>query len=152
MPASSPSFIAAPNGVLCEPGQARCGVSARDAASAWLGGSGSRMNFSGHNKLATEMSSSMASQGGDGTRSGEAWRPNLYRLGVPDKTIQAILRHSKLSTTMHSYVKSVPQDAVAAMRLFETACRKYAPRSGRRKPRAPSERTENAPLMHPDAR
>ena len=77
---------------------------------------------------------------------------NLYRLGVPDKTIQAILRHSDLSTTMNSYVKSVPQDAVAAMRAFEKACRKYAPRSGRREHRARSERTENAPLMHPDAR
>ena len=36
---------------------------------------------------------------------------NLYRLGVPDKTIQAILRHSNLSTTMNSYVKSVPKYA-----------------------------------------
>jgi len=63
---------------------------------------------------------------------------NLYRLGVPDKTIQAILRHSNLSTTMNSYVRSVPQDAVAAMRAFETACRKYAPRSGTRKARSPS--------------
>ena len=44
---------------------------------------------------------------------------NLHRLGVPDKTIQAILRHSYLSTTMNSYVKSVPADVVAAMRSFE---------------------------------
>ena len=64
---------------------------------------------------------------------------NLYRLGVPDKTIQAILRHSNLSTTMNSYVKTAPQDAVAAMRAFEIACRKYAPRSRSRKTQARSE-------------
>ena len=58
---------------------------------------------------------------------------NLYRLGVPDKTIQAILRHSNLSTTMNSYVKSVSTDAVAAMRTFEAACRKNAPRRVRPK-------------------
>ena len=50
--------------------------------------------------------------------------------------IQAILRHPNLSTTMNSYVKSVPQDAVAAMQAFETACGKYAPRHRRRKPQA----------------
>jgi integrase len=77
---------------------------------------------------------------------------NLYRLGVPDKTIQAILRHSNLSTTMNSYVKSVPQDAVAAIKAFETACRKYAPQSGNRKAKSQSVRIENAPLMHPNAR
>lgn len=47
---------------------------------------------------------------------------NLHRLGVPDKTIQAILRHSNLSTTMNSYVKSVPADASAAMRKLEAIC------------------------------
>lgn len=52
---------------------------------------------------------------------------NLYQLGVPDKTIQAILRHSNLSTTMNSYVKSVPADAVAAMRSLEGICTQYAP-------------------------
>ena len=52
---------------------------------------------------------------------------NLYQLGVPDKTIQAILRHSNLSTTMNSYVKSVPADAVAAMRALEAICTSYAP-------------------------
>ncbi len=74
---------------------------------------------------------------------------NLYRLGISDKTIQAILRHSNLSTTMNSYVKSVPQDAVAAMRAFETACRKYAPHSGSRRTQSRSMRsgkcTSNAP-------
>lgn len=47
---------------------------------------------------------------------------NLHRLGVPDKTIQAILRHSNLSTSMNSYVKSVPADASAAMRKLEAIC------------------------------
>jgi len=44
---------------------------------------------------------------------------NLYQLGVPDKTIQAILRHSNLSTTMNTYVKSAPADAIAAMRSLQ---------------------------------
>lgn len=52
---------------------------------------------------------------------------NLHRLGVPDKTIQAILRHSNLSTTMNSYVKSVPKDASVAMRKLEAICTQYAP-------------------------
>jgi integrase len=52
---------------------------------------------------------------------------NLNRLGVPDKTIQAILRHSNLSTTMNCYVKSVPADASAAMRKLEAICTQYAP-------------------------
>src|SRR5579864_8372781 len=59
------------------------------------------------------------------TKSGMAWHgwhafrrglaTNLYRLGVKDKVIQAILRHSNLSTTMNVYVKSVSLDAKAAM-------------------------------------
>jgi len=51
---------------------------------------------------------------------------NLYRLGVPDKTIQAILRHANLSTTMNAYVKSVPADATAAMKAFEELCNQHA--------------------------
>jgi len=52
---------------------------------------------------------------------------NLYRLGVSDKTIQAILRHSNLATTMNSYVKSVPEDTASAMRDLENVlCTKYA--------------------------
>jgi integrase len=54
---------------------------------------------------------------------------NLHRLGVPDKTIQSILRHSNLLTTMNAYVKSVPPDAVAAMRALEAKCTSYAPQS-----------------------
>ena len=55
---------------------------------------------------------------------------NLHRLGVPDKTIQAILRHSNLSTTMNTYVKSVAADALSAMRSLEVICTQYAPRLG----------------------
>lgn len=56
---------------------------------------------------------------------------NLHRLGVPDKTIQTILRHANISTTLNNYVKSVPADAVAAMRSLEEVCTKYAPILGR---------------------
>ena len=53
---------------------------------------------------------------------------NLHRLGVPDKTIQAILRHSNVMTTMDIYVKSVSADSTAAMKLLETAlCAQCAP-------------------------
>jgi len=53
---------------------------------------------------------------------------NLNRMGVQDKTIQAILRHSNLSTTMNVYVKSVDADAVTAMKTLETLmCAKRAP-------------------------
>ena len=35
---------------------------------------------------------------------------NLYRLGVPEKTIQAILRHANVSTTNTFYIKSAADD------------------------------------------
>jgi hypothetical protein len=54
-----------------------------------------------------------------------------HRLGVPDKTIQTILRHANISTTLNNYVKSVPADAVAAMHSLEEVCTKYAPILGR---------------------
>lgn len=44
---------------------------------------------------------------------------NLYRLGVPDKVIQAILRHSNVNVTLAYYVKSVSSDVQAAMGKFE---------------------------------
>ena len=40
---------------------------------------------------------------------------NLHALGVDDKTIQAILRHSNVSLTMNVYVKSVSESQVSAM-------------------------------------
>lgn len=44
---------------------------------------------------------------------------NLYRLGVPDKVIQAILRHSNVSVTLGYYVKPQSEDVIAAMSKFE---------------------------------
>ena len=53
---------------------------------------------------------------------------NFHRLGVNDKTIQAILRHSNVATTMDIYVKTVSADSAAAMTLLETAlCAHRAP-------------------------
>jgi integrase len=40
---------------------------------------------------------------------------NLHTLGVDDKTIQAILRHSNIGLTMNVYVKSVGESQVNAM-------------------------------------
>jgi len=40
----------------------------------------------------------------------EAWETNLYRLGVPEKTIQVILRHANVSTTNTHYIKSAADD------------------------------------------
>jgi len=40
---------------------------------------------------------------------------NLHKLGVADKDIQAILRHSNLGLTMNVYVKSVNESQVNAM-------------------------------------
>lgn len=44
---------------------------------------------------------------------------NLYRLGVPDKVIQAILRHSNVNVTLAYDVKSVSSDVQAATAKFE---------------------------------
>lgn len=44
---------------------------------------------------------------------------NLYRLGVLEKTIQAILRHANVSTTNTYYIKSAADDTRAAMAKLE---------------------------------
>jgi integrase len=44
---------------------------------------------------------------------------NLNRLGVPDKVIQLILRHSNVQVTQNHYIKSADADVVAAMGKFE---------------------------------
>ena len=44
---------------------------------------------------------------------------NLYRIGVSARTIQAILRHSNVSTTLNFYIKTSGADAVAAMERLE---------------------------------
>jgi hypothetical protein len=43
----------------------------------------------------------------------------LYRLGVSDKTIQAILRHSNVNVTTTYYIKTNSSDVTAAMEKFE---------------------------------
>jgi integrase len=63
---------------------------------------------------------------------------NLYRLGVPEKTIQAILRHANVSTTNTYYIKTVPEDSVRAMKALEEATvrlivRRHPTRHGRRR-------------------
>jgi hypothetical protein len=66
---------------------------------------------------------------------------NLYRIGAPDKTIQAILRHSNVSTTLSFYVKPVAEDAQAAMQKLEKAvkvARKVARKASHQKARKPS--------------
>jgi integrase len=44
---------------------------------------------------------------------------NLHALGVDDKTIQAILRHSNVALTINIYVKSVTESQVSAMDVLE---------------------------------
>jgi integrase len=46
---------------------------------------------------------------------------NLHHLGVDARTIQAILRHSNVSTTLAYYVKVSSADSVAAMERLEKA-------------------------------
>jgi integrase len=46
---------------------------------------------------------------------------NLHRLGVDDKTIQAILRHCNVAVTQNVYIKTVSADAVTAMQQLEKA-------------------------------
>ena len=51
---------------------------------------------------------------------------NLYRLRVPDKIIQRILRHANVAVTQKCYIKTVDSDVAAAMQLFDRSL-KYAP-------------------------
>jgi len=44
---------------------------------------------------------------------------NLHTLGVDDKTIQAILRHSNVALTINIYIKSVTESQVNAMDVLE---------------------------------
>jgi integrase len=46
---------------------------------------------------------------------------NLYRLGVPAKLIQAILRHSNVATTQSYYILSTADDVRNAMKTLELA-------------------------------
>jgi len=46
---------------------------------------------------------------------------NLHDLGVDDHTIKAILRHSSVTVTQRSYIKSLPKQSVAAMNTFDSS-------------------------------
>jgi len=48
---------------------------------------------------------------------------NLHTLGVDDKTIQAILRHSNVALTNNVYIKSVTESQVRAMDVLEAKFR-----------------------------
>jgi integrase len=52
---------------------------------------------------------------------------NLKKLGVPDTTIQAILRHEGVSTTQRFYIKTAREDAMDAMKKFEEKLECAAP-------------------------
>ena len=45
---------------------------------------------------------------------------NLHDLGVDDTTIQAILRHSNVAVTQACYIKTLPQQSIAARQKLET--------------------------------
>lgn len=42
---------------------------------------------------------------------------NLHALGIPDREIQAILRHSNIAVTQSCYIKALTESQVAAMDL-----------------------------------
>lgn len=46
---------------------------------------------------------------------------NLHDQGVPDKTIQTILRHSNVSVTQRCYIKTLDSQTKAAMHSFDAA-------------------------------
>ena len=46
---------------------------------------------------------------------------NLYRLGVPEKVIQRILRHANVNTTATYYIKTVDDDVRKAMTQLESS-------------------------------
>lgn len=66
---------------------------------------------------------------------------NLYRLGVPDKVIQAILRHSNVNVTLAYYVKSASSDVQAAMGRLEQELAVPTVRDTDRTPNANSDAT-----------
>jgi integrase len=46
---------------------------------------------------------------------------NLHDLGIDDHTIKAILRHSSVTVTQRSYIKSLPKQSVVAMNTFDSS-------------------------------
>ncbi len=55
---------------------------------------------------------------------------NLYRLGVPEKVIQRILRHANVSTTTTYYIKTASDDVRKAMIKLEKEIGESSPASG----------------------
>ena len=72
----------------------------------------------------------LLTKGGIGWHGWHAFRrglaTNLHRLGVSDKTIQRILRHSNVAVTQACYIKMVDSEAAAAMQRFGRSL-EYAP-------------------------
>jgi hypothetical protein len=65
----------------------------------------------------------------DKTLPGRGWQAfrrglatNLYAIGVDDKTIQAILRHSNIGLTMNVYLKNVAESGVTRWNYLERSC------------------------------
>ena len=70
---------------------------------------------------------------------------NLYRLGVPDKTIQAILRHSNLATTQNIYIQNVSADARTGMLRLEAAVAGRPGLTARKRPALAQARNQALP-------
>ena len=62
-----------------------------------------------------DSASSACSSSGESAASRGGLATNLHTLGVADKDIQAILRHSNIGLTMNVYVKSVNESQVNAL-------------------------------------
>ena len=55
----------------------------------------------------------------------QTWASNdLHDLGVDDHTIKTILRHSSVTVTQRSYIKSLPKHSIAAMETFDSSIAK----------------------------
>ena len=63
---------------------------------------------------------------------------NLHRIGVPDKVIQAILRHSNVSVTQRCYIKTVDSDVVSAMQKLQYATNMQLEAENRKSKGSPS--------------
>jgi integrase len=72
---------------------------------------------SGHAKAEHEFKLDTSIPGWHAFRRGLA--TNLHTLGVDDKTIQAILRHSNVALTINVYIRSVTGSHVSAMDALE---------------------------------
>lgn len=89
----------------------RAGILAQPGLPIFQGGNGSPLNL---DNLARRVIAPVSSwHGWHAFRRGLA--TNLHALGVDDKTIQAILRHSNVGITQNIYIKTVSESQVSAM-------------------------------------